>query len=192
MSRITGGFGKGRHLVNAPKSRPTSSRAREALFSILTADIPGAIFCDAFAGGGSVGIEALSRGAASVLFIEISHHAITTIHENLSRTGFTHIERDHWRDAEQHNAITMQGDLYKLSKRPAPTGPVDLWFLDPPWTTLQLPVLLGAIEESPWLATGGIAILEHPTRMSPTDPDGFQLIDRRKYGDTSFSMWQKG
>ncbi len=192
MARITGGEAKGRHLVNAPKSRPTTGRAREALFSILANDLPGAKFCDAFAGGGSIGVEALSRGATAVLFIDISHRAITAIQENLSRTGFQHLERDHWRDEEKRDAVAMQGDFFKLSRRECPLGSIDLWFLDPPWLGMQLPILLDSISESTWLNEGGLVILEHPTRLNPHAPANHAQIDRRRYGDTSFTIWQKG
>ncbi|MDK9699788.1 MAG: RsmD family RNA methyltransferase [bacterium] len=191
MARITGGEGKGRHLVNAPKSRPTPARAREALFNILAPELPDAFFCEAFAGGGSIGVEALLRGAKTAVLIDISFGAVRSIRQNLERTGFNHLERETWRNNVGQSAIVWQQDFYKASRHPLPFGEVDVCFLDPPWSDVSFVELFQAIADCVWWKPDSLIVLEHPFRVPAPDLPGFETSDRRRYGDVAFTMWRK-
>lgn len=191
MARLTGGIGKGRHLVNAPDSRPTSGRARQALFQIIASDLTGAAFGDSFAGGGSIGIEALMRGAQSATFIEISHRGFVSIRENLIRVGFQPYDRDRWRNEEGQTVALLQSDFFKEIRRDPPLGVLDVWFLDPPWTSVEVPHLISELGDNQWQTSGALLILEHSGRVTLTDPSGYERIDQRRYGDTAFTMWHR-
>lgn len=191
MSRITGGQSKGKLLVNAKHSRPTSGRARTALFSIINDNLPYAMFCDAFAGGGSIGIEALMRGARATIFIEISHSAVRAIQENLRRTGFHHIERDQWQNNDGKTAIVLHGDFFKILKHENKLDPIEILFIDPPWDKIRFQFILDGLQKTKWLGPNCQVILEHNAKTEIKFIDGFQLTDFRKYGDTAFTMFNK-
>lgn len=191
MSRIIGGQSKGKHLVNAKNSRPTTGRARTALFSILEKDLPYAMFCDAFAGSGSIGIEALMRGSRTAIFIEISHSAVRTIQENLKRTGFYHVERDQWQDGQGRTAIIIHGDFFKVLRQDLRFDPIEILFIDPPWAKISYQALNQMLEKTNWLAENCLTIIEHYNRNEIDPPNGFSVMDHRKYGDTAFMILQK-
>ncbi|MCX7834440.1 MAG: RsmD family RNA methyltransferase [bacterium] len=191
MSRILGGQSKGKHLINAKNTRPTSGRARTALFSILEQDIPYAMFCDAFAGGGSIGIEALMRGSRTAIFIEIAHSAIKAIQENLKRTGFHHIERDQWQDTQGRTAIILHGDWFKIFRQELKFDPIEILFIDPPWNKVSVTSILQMLEKTTWLSNHCQTIIEHNSRIEIPSIEGFCITDHRKYGDTAFTILQK-
>lgn len=168
MRVIAGALG-GRRLV-APAgrdTRPTSDRVREALFSIL-GPLDGARVLDLFAGSGALGIEALSRGAASAVFVERAPAALKALRANLETLGLTvpvaaRDVRAFLRDAR------AAGDTY------------DLAFLDPPYRDAA--GLGPALELAPLLASGGRAVSESDRRAPLTLP-GLEVVDERRYGDT--------
>lgn len=175
--RIIGGTYRGRPLV-APDGlavRPTTDRVREALFNILEhGDTPlaGACVLDLFSGSGALGLEALSRGARSVLFVETDADARGAIRENVESLGATGATRIFRRDATQLGS--MPGDK---------GGPFDLVFLDPPYGKgLGMKALVSA-REGGWLAGDAVIVLECGADETP-DVGEFQLEDMRRYGDT--------
>lgn len=123
--RVIAGQFRGRTLVAPPglRLRPTSDALRETLFNILAAKVPGAVFVDACAGTGAVGIEALSRGAAEAVFIEPSRPALDALRANLSRLPAAPAEII---------ARPLPGALARLAR------PADLLFLDPPYTAAEV------------------------------------------------------
>lgn len=152
-------------------TRPLSDRAREGLFSHLGAAVTGARCADLFAGTGAVGIEALSRGAASCVFVDSGAPAIHAIRDNLSRTGLAHA------------ATVMRADVSRFLARPG--DPVDLAFLDPPYALAPARlrrVLEKAVER---LEPGATMVLTRPAR-SDTDviPVHWQAAKVLAYGDT--------
>lgn len=182
--RIVGGIHKGR-LLSTPKSndiRPTTDRVREAMFNILAHSIDGFSFSDArvldvFAGTGALGLEALSRGANFVQFIE-QHAAarglIRTNAETLGETGRIKIWR---RDATR---------LGKLESIP----PFNLAFLDPPYGKGMGDKVLAKLVETGWLANGAIVVMEEANSASIAVPEELQLLMTREYGDTSARFFQ--
>jgi 16S rRNA (guanine966-N2)-methyltransferase len=151
MTRIIGGAGKGRRL-RAPKgdaTRPTGARVRQSLFDILAARLPGCRFLDAFAGSGSVGLEALSRGASRVVFVEKARAALESVRENaaLLARGGGQVQVFH-QDARV--AVAALGDSGVR---------FDVVFLDPPYESdLYEPMLeIAALV----LERDGVVVAEH-------------------------------
>ena len=178
MLKVVGGRHRGRSIA-APEgdtTRPTSSRARESLFNILmhatwsddgTSPLIGARVLDAFAGSGALGIEALSRGAAHVTFLDSDATAIRLIGENLRKLG------------ETDNAKVVRAN----ATRPPPSREAcDLVFLDPPYRSGQAAPALAALAETGWLKSGTIATVELANTEDMLPPAGFTTIDERRYG----------
>jgi 16S rRNA (guanine966-N2)-methyltransferase len=178
--RVIAGALKGR-VLQAPTwdgLRPTSDRLRETLFNILAPRVDDARFLDVCAGTGAVGIEALSRGAAWVTFVEQDPRAVALIEANVRRCqvrdGYT---------IERRNALVRPASL--------PGGPFDIVFLDPPYAQ-------GSLE--PWLhlaatqlAPGGIVILEHASRLeAPATVDGVIVARRLRHGDSTLTFYANG
>lgn len=175
--RIVSGTYGGRTLVTPEglNVRPTTDRVREALFGILQhGDTPleGARVLDLFSGSGALGLEALSRGAHSVLFVETDADARGAIRTNIETLGATGATRIFKRDA------TALGDMPRDKG-----GPFDLVFLDPPYGKGLGEQAFKSAQEGGWLAEGARIVLECGADENP-DVSGFQLNDMRRYGDT--------
>jgi len=175
--RIVGGAFKGRELT-APEgkaTRPTSDRAREALFNILShapwsPGIEGRRVLDLFAGSGALGFEALSRGAAFVLFVDTDPLARGAIRDNVERFGAFGTTRLHRRDA------------LDLGKKPAAVGPLfDLVFLDPPYGQGLGETALSRLKDGDWIGPDALIVFECGAREHPQTP-GFERLDEREYG----------
>jgi len=167
--RIVAGSLKGRNLQAPPgsRTRPTSDRVREAIFSIVGSlvDVAGAAVVDLFAGSGALGIEALSRGAASVTFVEQDREALAIISANLSRLGL---------DGPQ--ARLQPGDALAHLAAVADSAIV---FADPPYAFVPWAQLGGGLRENGF---GGLAVLE-----SGADIDlgaGWDVVRVKRYGGT--------
>ena len=172
--RIVAGSAKGTRLAPVPSgTRPMSDRAREGLFSSLGGSVEGARVLDLFAGTGAIGIEALSRGAESALFVDSAPGAIKAIGENLRRTKLSKPGRVRRLDA-----------LRAVRERP---GPFELVFLDPPYRLEQpaLEELLRELAGQGVVERGGRVILSRSTRTyMPVIPVNWLLERRLSYGDT--------
>lgn len=172
--RIVAGEAKGTRLAPVPAgTRPMSDRAREGLFSSLGATVEDANVLDLFAGTGSIGLEALSRGAASVLFVDSSPGAVKAINENLRRTKLSPKGRVRRLDARR-----------AVRERP---GPFELVILDPPYRLEQpeLEALLSEIAGQGVVSPGGRVVLSRSTRTyMPVIPVHWPLERRLSYGDT--------
>lgn len=166
--RVIAGLHGGRRL-QAPKgaaTRPTSDRVREALFSIL-GDVTGLTVLDLFAGSGALGIEALSRGAASAVFVERAAPAVSALRANLDALGL---------DADVH-----RGDARTFVRNASVAGrSYDLVFLDPPYRDAER---LGPELDLPSVVAPGGRIVAESDRRSPVAIDLPLLLERR-YGDT--------
>ena len=180
--KLTGGEARGRRL-KGPRGlrlRPTSDRVREALFDILAARVEGSLFLDAFAGTGAVGIEALSRGAARVVFAERDRRALRLIGENLSLGS--------WHARSEVVAGDVGQAIHTLAMRPSRFGII---FVDPPYETdLPQPLLAGFAS---LLAPDGVVVLEHRSGRGIDLPPDADLIPLRTYrhGDTSLSLMRR-
>ena len=176
--RVIAGTLKGRRL-NAPTwegLRPTSDKLRETLFNILAPVIAAARVLDGYAGTGAVGIEALSRGAAHVTFVERDRRAQALIAANLQACGVT-----------DGYAIIRASAARALGDSQA--GPFDIMFFDPPYDAAVDEVLDAA---SARLAPGGVIVLEHARRRS--SPEGFGGIGRTREvisGDSALSFYRR-
>jgi 16S rRNA (guanine966-N2)-methyltransferase len=174
--RIVGGKYRGRRLAVPPGEavRPTSERAREALFNILAHGRFGAapIFddarvLDAFAGTGAFGLEALSRGARFACFIELDRAARDVLAANIKALGETSRTRVLAADA---------------TRPPSADGPYDLVFLDPPYRSGLAAPALEALARRGWLTPGALVIAELPARGQFQAPSGFAALEERRYG----------
>lgn len=150
--------------------RPTSDRVRESLFSMLTHlnVIHNARVLDLFAGTGALGLEALSRGAKDVVFVENGRVAQKLIAQNVEKVR------------AEANTSVMRNDATTLGAWAA--APFDLVFLDPPYGKGMGQQALATAKTGGWLAQGALIVWEESTPMDA--PDGFKRTDRRKYGST--------
>ncbi len=155
--------------------RPTSDRAREAVFNILShghfaaGGVPfaGACVLDAFAGTGAFGLEALSRGAAEAVFIEQDHEALASLRKNIRELG------------EDAHAHILAADATR-PPRARLTCPVA--FLDPPYRSGLAAPALSALAAAGWLLPDALAIIELQAREELAPPAGFTVMDERVYG----------
>ena len=181
MIRIIGGKHRGRMLETpvGEATRPTSNRAREALFNILmhanwrededggTSPLIDARVLDAYAGSGALGLEALSRGAAHVTFLDKDAAAIKSIGDNLRKLG------------ETAAAKVVRAD----ATRPPPARePCDLVFLDPPYRSGEAVAAITALANAGWMAPGAVVTVELAYNEDIAPPHGFEAIDERRYG----------
>jgi 16S rRNA (guanine966-N2)-methyltransferase len=189
--RIVGGAYRGRTLQAPPgqATRPTSDRAREAIFNVLehapwSPGLRDARVIDLFAGSGALGLEALSRGAAFCLFVETDAAARGAIRENVEALGakgeLFGRTRIHRRDATD------------LGQRPGADGPAfDIAFLDPPYGKGLAKVALEGLAAGQWLAEGALVVLERGEGEPAPTVAGFETLDDRRYGAARvlFARW---
>lgn len=180
--RIIAGTAKKRVLKvpNGWTGRPTADRNKESLFNILGSSIIDCRFLDLFAGTGNVGIEALSRGALNVYFVENDPRAVQAIMYNSKITGM-----------ENCSKIIMK-DIYKALSELSEKGIFfDIIFLDPPYDCgFEVPVIKNVLDLK-ILSPGGLIIAESSKRTSlPSEINGCVLLRQVKYGDTLFSFYQ--
>lgn len=175
--RVIAGTAKGRRLKLVPgdSTRPIMDRVKEALFNILGRSILDARFLDLFAGTGSVGIEALSRGAAHALLTDLDARAVKTIQENLTLTGLA------------SQATVRKQDAFALL-RARPDQQFDFIYIAPPQYKALWSAALAALDANPgWLTADGQAIAQ----IDPSEYDAaaltlthLTLSDERRYGNT--------
>jgi 16S rRNA (guanine(966)-N(2))-methyltransferase RsmD len=185
LMRVIAGIAKGRKLKAVPSetTRPITDRTKEALFGILDDWIIEARVLDLFSGTGAVGIEALSRGAAHVTFVEKSPAATRIIGENLRLTGLA------------AKALVKRGDVFNFLERPPPHGQAyDLIYIAPPqyqqiWIkTIQM--IDRALDD--WLLPDGAVIVQiHPVEYEELTLPNLVLYDERKYGSTLLCFYER-
>jgi 16S rRNA (guanine966-N2)-methyltransferase len=179
--RVIAGKAKGRQLasVRGPGTRPMTNRAKAALFSILESHVNRSDFLDLFAGTGQVGIEALSRGAAYVEFVEMGPAALRAIQANLETTGL------------KDDAAIVRADVFRYLA--GPPRSFDYIFVSPPqyrgwWIqTLQL------VDQQPdWLREDGWVIVQiNPTEYEAVELDHLTLFDQRTYGSVMLCFYAR-
>ncbi len=190
--RIVGGTYRGSKLA-APEgraTRPTSERTREALFNILAhgisqsrdAPLPqGARVLDLFAGSGALGLEALSRGAARVLFIDNATAARAAIRENIESLSAAGAAKLYRRDATRLGLMESNCG-----------GPFDLVFLDPPYHSGLIAPALQSLLEGGWLNPNAVLVIELAADETLPEHPGYTELDRRVYGDTMLVFLKYG
>ncbi len=182
--RVISGKAKGRKLKTVPgeSTRPILTRIRENLFNILGIWVRGTRWLDLFAGTGSVGIEALSRGAEHCLFLDVNRAAIRTIHENLRLTGL-----EEGAEVRRTDAFTfLKGD-------PAEYGGFDVIYVAPPQYRGMWSKALELIDARPeWLTPEGIVIVQMDPREYEEIPlENLSLYDQRRYGKTMLCFYER-
>jgi len=183
--RVISGSVKGRKLIPVPgdTTRPITDRVKESLFNILGDWIIEAKVLDLFGGTGAVGIEALSRGAAHITFIDKSVAAVRTIKENLRRTGLV------------NQASIRKADAFKILGQPPPeTGPYDLIYVAPPQYKDMWAEAIEILDEKidSWLLPDGVVIAQiHPKEYRDLMLQNLVLYDKRQYGSTVLCFYEK-
>lgn len=176
--RVITGSARGRKLktLEGDSVRPTTDKVKESIFNIIQFDIEGRRILDMFCGCGQLGIEALSRGAASAVFVDISRASIAVTEENLTTTGFRNVSK-----------TVLANSLEYLDR----TSEIfDIAFLDPPY---HAGIMDDAIERvAPHMADGGIIVCETGEReVLPEEIEGF-TSKRYKYGKIALTVYRKG
>lgn len=191
VSRIIAGARRGMRITMPPtdKTRPTSDRVREALFSAVTSwagttgeateeSLRGLSFCDLYAGSGAVGLEAASRGAAPVMLVEANRRTALTATRNVTELDLV--------------ARVHVGRVEQLVSQPCESG-FDLVFADPPYdlSSATIEALLTRILAQGWVARDGLVVVERPRRGGELGwPDGFESPWSRRYGETLLHFGQ--
>lgn len=182
--RVVGGALRGRRIPVPDRGvRPTSDRVREAIFDILgPAWIAGASVLDLYAGTGALGIEALSRGAASALFVERDPAVARALRGSLEALGLGASGRVLAADLDPRRGL----DAGALG------GPWNVVFLDPPYATGEGAAWLGILGRIPWPEDGGLVVYERRSGPLGPAPEGLALATERVYGETTVSLFRAG
>jgi len=181
--KIIGGEFRGRRLktLKSVKMRPTPMRVKEALFNILGNRVVGSSFLDLYAGSGQIGVEALSRGAKEVIFVDNHPSAIRLIHANL---GFLHSGKG--LKIPRNNVLKSLDNLSKEKKK------FDIIFLDPPYESRLVKNTLQTLAKSDILKTTTLIIAEHHKSLDVDKGIGsLERVRQERYGDTILSFYKK-
>ena len=180
--RVISGTAKGRKLKMVPGdgTRPIADRVKQAAFNIIGADIEDAVFLDLFAGTGSVGIEALSRGAGRAVFVESDRAAAKTIADNLALT----------RLADRGQIV--RADVFRFLDKPSHQAFDFIWIAPPQYAELWSRVVRALDARPDWLHPDGLAIAQiHPVEYIEIDLNHLRLLEIRKYGSTQLCFYEK-
>jgi 16S rRNA (guanine966-N2)-methyltransferase len=182
--RITGGQSKGRLLapLKGLNIRPSSDKIRATIFNIIGQDMNGMKVLDLFAGTGSLGIEALSRGALNVLFIDNSIHSIRLIKKNLELSGY------------ERSGLVLNKNLYKgiPIEHPFFQEKFNIVFMDPPYGKGLIPPTLEIIDKCNFLASEAIIIAESSKKDKiPMNSKRLTCADSRIYGETKIDIFYR-
>jgi 16S rRNA (guanine966-N2)-methyltransferase len=177
--RIIGGSWRGRRLRFPPSSeiRPTPDRVRETLFNWLSSRVPGARCLDLFAGSGALGLEALSRGAAHVTFVERDPIAAREIAARLAEWGAP-------------AAGVERTDARAFLER-TPAAPFDIVFLDPPFASGLLEGAAARLEHGGWLADGALIYVESPAEAPPLVPPLWRALKAKRAGEVGYHLYSR-
>ncbi len=178
--RVITGTARGKQLITVSGDelvRPTSEKVKEAIFSSIQFDIEGRRVLDLFAGCGQLGIEALSRGAESAVFVDASDVSLRVVKNNIEATGFSDVAR------------VVRSDYSLFLSRCGER--FDIAFLDPPYHAKILEKALGDV--CPLMSDYGIIICEQPSDVSlPQEIGGFAINRSYRYGKTAVTVYRKG
>lgn len=188
--RISGGTAKGKQTASKNlfsktscdrELRPTSSKVREALFDIMKGRIEGASFVDLYAGTGTVGLEALSRGAVRAVFVEPDKARARMIKENAEKFGFS------------KKMMVVNCRAYEFLKRAySERECFDIFFLDPPYYSEEIMKTLPLIAEKRLLNSGGTVIVEHFFKKKLPETAGeLKMLKSYRYGDTMLTLYRR-
>jgi 16S rRNA (guanine966-N2)-methyltransferase len=187
--RISGGTAKGKRTATkrlltktaqGERLRPTSSKVREALFDILRNKIEGAYFVDLYAGTGTVGLEALSRGAGRAVFIEPDELRIKTIQKSILDLDF------------QGQSLVIKGKAFEFLQKASEKENFDIFFVDPPYDSDEIEKILPLLGAEGLVSADGIVIVEHFFKKQVPEHAGRLKSTRSyRYGDTMLTLYRK-
>ncbi len=181
MPRVIAGIAGGVPLKAPPgdKTRPTTDRVKESVFNMLQGEMEGRVVLDLFAGSGGLGIEALSRGAESAVFVDLDKSVCDIIHGNLAKTGLS------------GKAQVMRMEIGDAVRSLAANGrKFTLLFADAPYRCDFVLKTLLLVDENDIMGSDGMAVVEHHQDETPPETVGaWQLRRRREYGETVFSIY---
>jgi len=180
--RVISGIAKGRRLKDVPgdSTRPITDRVKEALFNIIGADIVNSSFLDLFAGTGSVGIEALSRGAGFARFLDLQRNAIQTIKSNLRETGLI------------ENAQVLLQDAFQLMQARPDQSFEYIYIAPPQYKGIWEKVLSTLDENHLWLTQDGWVIVQiHPKEYKEVSFSNLVEFEQRIYGSTLLVFFRR-
>lgn len=178
--RVITGTARGRKLkeLKGMETRPTTDRVKEAIFSIIQFEVEGRKVLDLFGGTGQMGIEALSRGAAHCVFVDIRREAVQLIRENLIHTGL------------EDRAEVVQGDYLSYLMQNKQT--FDLVFLDPPYESEMIKKALQTITSIDKISQNGIIVCENGSNSDwPTVPEPYELQKEYRYGKIKVALYRR-
>jgi 16S rRNA (guanine(966)-N(2))-methyltransferase RsmD len=190
MMRIIAGTHRGRKIFSVPKDKfvkPISARIRQSFFDIVRPYVTGAVMLDLYAGVGTVGLEALSRGASKVVFVEKEGICVKTIEKNVESLGFAE-------KAKVLKADVLSG--LKWLEHFSDYKGYDIVFMGPPYRTEENLPLSYSAETLRLLVEGGIAapkaliVVQHHKKEDVPTPDGLEHVRREKYGDTDVDFYR--
>ena len=176
--RIITGKAKGRRLVapDTRDTRPVTDRVREAVFSMLGSGVVGASVLDLYAGSGSFGLEALSRGATRAVFVENAHRALEALRKNITAVGL--------------GGTVVTSTVHEFLARSS--GSFDLVFIDPPWSVQSPALASDLVALDPLLEPGAEVLMSRRhTDPLPETPKGWLVATDRRYGDTRIVRYGK-
>ncbi|MEZ0384991.1 16S rRNA (guanine(966)-N(2))-methyltransferase RsmD [Mycobacterium sp. pW045] len=184
MTRIIGGTAGGRRITVPPRgTRPTTDRVREALFNVLAArlDLTEMAVLDLYAGSGALGLEALSRGAATALFVESDRRAAEVLAANIAALGLS--------------GATLRRGTVAAVLTAGTDRPMDLVLADPPYevSAADIDALPGLLVAGGWAGPGTVVVIERAaTSPAVAWPDGWEVWPDRRYGDTRLELAELG
>jgi len=174
--RITGGIFKGYTLFCPKNIRPTSARVKEYIFSQVSQYTIGSRILDLFAGSGALGIEAMSRRAREVCFVDKSRNSVNSIKRNLEKFDF--------------KASVHQSDFFRFVKT-YKGEPFDLVFVDPPYLDYKPETILKSLEEANLIKEGGHLVYELGSGGHEPETDNLMLVSLKTHGDTTIGIWYR-
>jgi 16S rRNA (guanine966-N2)-methyltransferase len=181
--RVIAGSARGRRL-KAPRGwdvRPTADRVKEAVFDLIRGDWEERTVLDLFAGSGALGIEALSRGAGEAVFVEADRRCLSILWQNVEYCGFSDRTR------------VIRSDVLRFLGSRRSTWAFSIIFADPPYERGLACRCFSGVDSGGWLASQGRMIVEHSHREAlPERGALLALFDKRRYGDTSISVYGLG
>jgi len=181
--RITGGSAKGRK-IKGPQGyefRPTTGRVKEFIFSVLRKEVEGAVFLDLFSGTGSFGIEAISRGADRVIFVEKARSSLEILKYNLKVCSFL------------TQAEVIKGDVFRVLKAlDEKRITVDYIFADPPFKGMFRQKIAETVSKTELLKEGGMLIIEHERRDKDNENHSMKLVRQKLFGGSVVSFYLQG
>ncbi len=191
--RIIGGRHRGRrlHFPDVADIRPSPDRVRETLFNWLAGVVADATCLDLYAGAGALGLEALSRGAREVLFVDRSRPALAAIAGHLDALGLADRGRTVATDAQAFLAAAAAGAAPGATADAAPHA-FDIVFLDPPFAANAWTALCTLLHDSPCVRPGTLVYLEHPADACITLPPGWEALKASRAGRVGYQLVRVG